>query len=197
MRIAISGAHSLGKSTLVNDWVQAHPEYIREEEPFRALAAMDYEILFRQECNRLHNGIQLFYNASRINSYSSPADNVIFDRCPVDYIAYSQYTANHGSTDITDQFVKAMECSIRDSLRHLDLLVFIPMSESWPVAMEDDGIRPIDLPYRDEVDAIFKEIYRHRRFDVFPEHDAPRFIELSGSRTDRVHAIEAALFTMP
>ena len=38
MRSTISGAHSLGKSTLVNDWVQAHPESIREEEPFRALA---------------------------------------------------------------------------------------------------------------------------------------------------------------
>ncbi|MFM1890495.1 MAG: hypothetical protein RLZZ565_1252, partial [Planctomycetota bacterium] len=35
MRIAISGSHSLGKSTVVHDWVTAHPEYRREEEPYR------------------------------------------------------------------------------------------------------------------------------------------------------------------
>jgi len=38
MRIAVSGSHSLGKSTVVNDWVAAHPEYRREEEPYRALS---------------------------------------------------------------------------------------------------------------------------------------------------------------
>jgi len=196
MRIAVSGAHSQGKSTLVRDWVERHPQYHLEMEPFRALDAMQYEILFRQDCTRLHNGIQLFYNASRINSYPSSADNVIFDRCPVDYLAYSQYTANHATTDITDGFVKAMEASVRDSLRHLDLLFFIPISDTWPVAMEDDGIRPVDLPYRDEVDTIFKEIYRQKRFDVFPEQGGPTLIELTGSRADRLDAIESAIKAM-
>ena len=94
MRIAISGSHSLGKSTLVWDWVKRHPEYTREEEPFRALDSEMYDIRFRQESNRLHNGIQMYYNASRVNLYSSINDCVIFDRAPIDYIAYSQYTAD-------------------------------------------------------------------------------------------------------
>ena len=58
MRIAISGAHSQGKSTLVWGWVKRHPDYIREEEPFRALHSEGYPIRFRQECTRLDNGIQ-------------------------------------------------------------------------------------------------------------------------------------------
>lgn len=37
MRIAISGSHSLGKSTLVHDWLAANPKYIHEEERYRAL----------------------------------------------------------------------------------------------------------------------------------------------------------------
>ena len=77
MRIAISGSHSLGKSTLVWDWVRTHSRYTREEEPFRALDGEMYDIRFRQECNRLHNGIQMYYNASRINLYSSARDCVI------------------------------------------------------------------------------------------------------------------------
>ena len=48
MRIAISGSHSLGKSTVVNDWVASRAGYTREEEPYRALGLHGpYEILFR------------------------------------------------------------------------------------------------------------------------------------------------------
>ena len=80
MRIAISGSHSLGKSTVVNDWVARHPNFIREEEPYRALGLHGpYEILFRDASTRLHNGIQLYYNISRVHRYATSADDVIFD----------------------------------------------------------------------------------------------------------------------
>ena len=94
MRIAVSGSHSLGKSTVVNDWVAAHPEYRREEEPYRALSlAGPYEIRFRDASTRLQNGIQMYYSISRVHRFSACTADVIFDRAPVDYIAYSVYTA--------------------------------------------------------------------------------------------------------
>ena len=193
MRIAVSGSHSLGKSTFVKDWIAAHPSYKREEEPYRSLDAQGYDIRFRQESNRLHNGIQLFYSISRVNAYAESNSNVIFDRSPVDYIAYSQYTADHGTTDIDDEFVKMMIQAARDSLANLDLLVFIPISEQWPIEMEDDGIRPIDIAYRDEVDAVFKQIYRDQRFDVMPRSGGPALLELWGSRQERLQRLEAAV----
>ena len=193
MRIAVSGSHSLGKSTFVTDWAEAHPSYTREEEPYRSLDAQGYDIRFRQESNRLHNGIQLFYSISRINAYSESTSNVIFDRSPVDYIAYSQYTADHGTTDIDHEFVKMMVQSARDCLANLDLLVFIPISEQWPIEMEDDGIRPVDIAYRDEVDTIFKQIYRDRRFNVMPQSGGPALLELWGSRQQRLQRLEAAV----
>ena len=195
MRIAISGSHSLGKSTLVWDWVKRHPEYTREEEPFRALDSEMYDIRFRQESNRLHNDIQMYYNASRVNLYPSINDCVIFDRAPVDYIAYSQYTADKKTTDIDDAFVSAMVPRVRETLQRLDLVVFIPMTDRWPVEMEDDGIRPVDLPYRAEVDAIFKQIYRDERFSVMPEINRPKLIELWGSREQRLDRLEQAATT--
>ena len=151
------------------------------------------DIRFRQESNRLHNGIQLFYSISRVNAYAESTCNVIFDRSPVDYIAYSQYTADHGTTDIDDEFVKMMIQSARDSLANLDLIVFIPISEQWPIEMEDDGIRPIDIAYRDEVDAVFKQIYRDQRFDLMPRSDGPALLELWGSRQERLQRLEAAV----
>ena len=198
MRIAISGSHSLGKSTLVWDWVKRHPQYTREEEPFRALDSEMYDIRFRQESNRLHNGIQMYYNASRVNLYSSINDCVIFDRAPVDYIAYSQYTADKQTTDIDDAFVEAMVPRVRETLQRLDLVVFVPMTDRWPVDMEDDGIRPVDLPYRAEVDAIFKQIYRDERFSVIPDKNRPKLIELWGSREQRLDRLkQAAASCMP
>ena len=192
MRIAISGSHSLGKSTLVWDWIKRHPQYTLEEEPFRALDGEMYDIRFRQESNRLHNGIQMYYNASRVNLYSSINDCVIFDRAPVDYIAYSQYTADKKTTDIDDAFVDAMVPRVKETLQRLDLVVFIPMTNRWPVEMEDDGIRPVDLPYRAEVDAIFKQIYRDERFLVMPDKNRPKLIELWGSREQRLDRLQQA-----
>ena len=60
--------------------------------------------------------------------YRQPSECVIFDRCPVDYIAYSQYTSNYETTDIDDQFVESLAARVRDSLQSLDLLIFLPMT---------------------------------------------------------------------
>jgi hypothetical protein len=194
MRIAISGSHSLGKSTVVNDWIEKHPYFMREEEPYRALDLYGpYQILFRDASTKLQNGIQMFYNISRVHRYASISDDVIFDRGPVDYIAYSQYTANKGCSDIDDAFVETMVPAVRESLDHLDILAFVPMSEEWPVEMESDGIRPVDHAYRDEVDAIFKQIYREGRFEVMPKNSRPHLVELWGPPHQRLEQLQQAI----
>lgn len=194
MRIAVSGSHSLGKSTVVNDWVARHPHFAREEEPYRALGLHGpYEILFRDESTRLHNGIQLYYNVSRVNRYATAAEDVIFDRAPVDYLAYSQFTADTGCTDIDDAFVESMVPAVVESLDRLDVLAFVPKSDVWPVEMEADGIRPIDHAYRDAVDTIFKQIYREGRFGVLRGTKCPRLIELVGSRDQRLEQLSLAI----
>lgn len=194
MRIAVSGSHSLGKSTVVNDWVARHPHVIREEEPYRALGLHGpYEILFRDASTRLHNGIQLYYNISRVHRYATSADDVIFDRAPVDYLAYSQYTADTGCTDINDAFVASMVPAVTESLDHLDILAFVPKSDEWPVEMEADGIRPVDHDYRDAVDAIFKQTYRDGRYGVMQGEKRPRLIELVGSREQRLEQLGQAI----
>ena len=194
MRIAISGSHSLGKSTVVHDWVARHPDYLREEEPNRALGLYGpYEILFREASTKLHNGIQMFYNISRIHRFGSSTDRVIFDRAPVDYLAYSHYTADQGTTDIDAAFLSSMVAPIRESLDHLDILAFVPESAEWPVEMEADGIRPVDHAYRDEVDAIFKKIYREGLFEIFPKKAPPLFVELIGPPEARWDQLEEAI----
>ena len=87
--------------------------------------------------------------------------------------------------------------AVRQSLQNLDWLVFFPITNEWPVEMEDDGIRPVDLPYRDEVDAIFKQIYRDQRWAVMPQQAGPRVLELWGSREQRLQRLEQAIQQQP
>jgi hypothetical protein len=192
MRIAISGSHSLGKSTVVNDWVASRAGYTREEEPYRALSLHGpYEILFRDASTRLHNGIQLYYNISRLHRYASGVEDVIFDRAPVDYLAYSQYTANCGTTDIDDAFVQSMVPAVRESLDHLDLLAFVPCSEQWPwrrTASVRSTI-PTGTPWTPSSNKFTEE----GRFGVMPEKNAPRLIELCGSREQRLEQLAATI----
>ncbi|CAK6700734.1 hypothetical protein BBFGKLBO_02924 [Synechococcus sp. CBW1107] len=83
--------------------------------------------------------------------------------------------------------------AVREALDRLDILAFVPKSDAWPVAMEDDGIRPVDQPCRDEVDALFKQIYREDRFDVFPSQDCPLLIELVGPPDQRLQQLSEAV----
>lgn len=82
---------------------------------------------------------------------------------------------------------------VRESLDHLDILAFVPKCDEWPVEMEADGIRPPDHSYRNEVDSIFKEIYREGRFQVLPDKNGPLLIELSGSRHHRLYQLAQAI----
>ena len=85
--------------------------------------------------------------------------------------------------------------AIRESLDHLDILAFVPKSEEWPVEMEEDGIRPVDHAYRDDVDSIFKQIYREGRFGVMPpsKGPGPLLIELMGPPEQRLNQLQAAI----
>ncbi|KTD07029.1 AAA family ATPase [Legionella jamestowniensis] len=192
MRIAVSGTHSVGKSTFVWDFIKAHPDYLREEEPYRALRA-NYDIKFGKESTRYCNGIQLYHNISRVKQYHDASNKVIFDRAPVDYIAYSLYTARYHQTDLDLAFVESLIEPVRESLAFIDLLIFVSINEKHPVEIEDDGIRPIDESYRSEVDAFFKQLYFENRYDIMPAKNAPKFIELWGSREERVKKISALL----
>ena len=92
--------------------------------------------------------------------YPDASQNVIFDRTPVDYVAYSQFTANHGTTDIDDQFVNSLVPIVRNALKRIDILAFVPITDRWQVSIEDNGIRPVDHDYRAEVDQLFKQSNR-------------------------------------
>ncbi len=188
MRIAISGSHSLGKSTFVNDFLEKNPDYIYEQEPYRALMH-DHEILFGDDQTQYHIDLQLNYCIDAIKRYQ-PGSKVIFDRAPIDYIPYSLYTALHAHTNINQDYVMSLYDRIRPTLHHLDLIVFVPIREDYTIELENDGHRPIADFYRNEVDKNFKTLYRDALDTIMPKKNAPRVVEISGTREHRVNALQ-------
>lgn len=192
MRIAVSGTHSVGKSTFVWDFIKAHPEYIREEEPYRALRD-NYNIKFGKDSTRFCNGIQLYQNLSRVKQYPLKSSHVIFDRSPVDYLAYSLYTAHYHQTDLDMAFVESLIDPIKEGLEFIDVVIFVSINTKHLVNIEDDGIRPVDPSYRTEVDNIFKKIYFEDLYKIMPKKNAPKLIELWGTREERIQKISDLL----
>jgi len=83
MRIAFTGSHRVGKTTLAEEIAESLPDYEFINEPYLQLEEEGY--LF-SEIPTLEDYIEQF-NFS-VEQLQNSDDNLIFDRCPLDLLAY-------------------------------------------------------------------------------------------------------------
>jgi hypothetical protein len=117
MKIAITGAHRVGKTTLAEKLQEYLVGYELSMEPYHELAELGYE--FSEQPTVSDFLEQLDYSIKQI---STTDRNVIFDRCPIDFLAYIQ--AIDGPAHIQSIFNK-----VESIISELDLLVFVPVEE--------------------------------------------------------------------
>ena len=228
MRIAISGAHSMGKSTLVRDFQRLHPHFVIEDEPYRHLAGQGERIHFAERASQRCNTLMTQHAIDRINDAreTRPDVDVICDRSCLDFIPYSEYARAMGgregvpenerrrtlevradmqeknnlefSSDITAAYIEELWATVLRSkaLQSYDLIAFLPLTGDPAVdpSMEDDGIRSVESFYRKWIDQAFKRLYH----EELPRRGplTCRFVELTGSRPDRVTALERVIADM-
>lgn len=186
MRIAISGTHFIGKSTLLNDFIKTHPDYRGEIEPYYKLQEEKaIELSLEPSLDSLLE--QLDYSIKQLNQCANET-NVIFDRCPVDFIAYAMCVADQDSMDINDSEVAERFPEVKEALHHLDLIVFLPITKEHLIDYTEEN--PI---YRKIADKYFKKIYRDDVCDIFPRYGHPKIIELWGDRPTRIKKLESYL----
>lgn len=133
MRIAISGAHRTGKSTLVAALASALPSLAVVEEPYHQL--VDEGVPFEETPGL--DGFVLQLERSLEDLEGGPAD-ALFDRCPLDFLAYLACDPDPEAFDLArwlPRIVPAME--------RLDLVVFVPVEEPDRVEVPADeaGLR--------------------------------------------------------
>lgn len=117
MKIAITGAHRVGKTTLVEKLQENLADYDFKIEPYHELEELGYE--FSERPNVDDFLIQLEYSIKQISSNDF---NVIFDRCPIDFLAYIK--AVNETINIQSLYNK-----IERIMTKIDLLVFVPIEE--------------------------------------------------------------------
>lgn len=180
MRIAVSGAHRVGKTTLIKAFVRAHPDYDAEPEPYRALA--EAGSAFSDPPTDGDFLEQLAYSVRRIGERSGEA-NVIFDRCPLDFIAYLQALAAHSGDDFG---VEDFRDEVADALESLDLIVFIPADGEF-------GGEDIAYPrLRKAADKRLQALFLEDELSLF-DGGQPVVVEVSGSTERRMRELERLL----
>lgn len=187
MHIAVSGTHYIGKSTLIDDFIKLHPEYTIEIEPFYQLQD-EQEMEFSLEPTIESLIEQLDFSIEQINQCAN-MENVIFDRCPIDFIAYALCTLENDEVDIHDSEISERFPQIKEALNQLDIIVFLPITHEHRIEYLEEN-----PTYRLAVDRAFKKIYREDICDVFPRYGHPQIIELWGDRSSRIKKLDACLF---
>ena len=132
MRIAISGAHFSGKSTLIASLLEQLPDYTSVDEPYLLLEEEGYEF---SNPPTLEDFERQFERS--ISVIKESRNNTIFDRCPLDFLAYALAVEETSSLEESidpEDWIQRME----DAVQRLDLIVFVPIEKRIPVPVSED-----------------------------------------------------------
>src|SRR5687768_7405519 len=117
MRVAISGSHSTGKSTLIAAFLAKCPEYVHEPEAYEELAD-DIALLGSEGPDIDGLTALLLHTVSAVGRHGAGAA-VIFERSPVDYLAYAMATRSVARTD-REEFMRSSIPIVRGAVGSLD-----------------------------------------------------------------------------
>ncbi len=169
MRIAVTGTHRVGKSTLIEALEERLAEYRVFDEPYHLLEEEGYEFA-SPPC--LEDFLEQLRRSMELLEDEEGARNVVFDRCPLDFLGY---LLTHEESDSFDP--EEWLARIRSTVQTLDLVVFVPIEERDRIqlpAHENAGQRA-------EVDEKLAWLLLDDPFGLGVE-----VLSVSGSRTARI-----------
>lgn len=118
MRVAVSGTHATGKSTLVAELARHLPGYEVVEEPYYKLLGEGELFLGLPSLDDFEQ--LLGQSVAELEAERGP--NVLFDRCPADYLGYVAALAT-----VSPRVVGPWFNRVCDAIATLDLVVFVPI----------------------------------------------------------------------
>lgn len=142
MRVAFSGTHRAGKTTLLEAVAERLPGYRAIEEPYRLLEDEGYELsdppTVEDFERQLRRSLEVIEGAPR---------DALLDRCPLDFAAYLR--ALDEDFDLEEQLPE-----IREAMEALDLIVVVPLEAPDRIALPSHEDRRL----RRRVDELIKAI---------------------------------------
>lgn len=172
MRVAFTGSHRTGKTSLVEALGEELRGYTIHEEPYRLLEEDGHEMSDPPATEDFQAQLR-----RSIELVDVDESRVLFDRCPLDFIAYLHAI---GAADEADDALD----DVRDAIRTLDLIVFVPIEEPDRIALPGHEDRKL----RRAVDAKLRALL----FDDGVLEDTP-IVEVVGSLAQRVSRVRQAI----
>ena len=175
MRIAVSGTHGVGKSTLIDEFLRTHQEFVHEPEPYTVLVE-DFGEEFSDEPSVEDFRRQLEFNIDRLGQHA-PGEKVIYERCPIDFLAYVDA--------LEPRSVEALLGPVSEAMQNLDLIVYLPF--------EDDQTLESEYPkLQKAVDHSLSKILLDDELGII---SAP-VVEAKGSTAQRLRVVETTLMNI-
>ena len=172
MRIAVSGTHGVGKSTLIDEFLRRHPEFIHEPEPYTVLVEDLGEEFSAEPCVEDFRR-QLEFNIERLNQHAPKAD-VIYERCPVDFLAYIHA--------LDPQTAETLLNEVSEAMQQLDLIVYLPLDETT----SSDEYPKLQRAVDHRLNEIFRE-------DIYGIMTTAIVVEAEGPTDHRLRTLEKAI----
>lgn len=191
MRIALIGAQNTGKSTLVEKFLEKWPMYNRPLKTYRDIIKEKNLPLNKQGTKESQRAILDALCEELQQSAASDSKFTIFDRCPVDNIAYTLWHYAKDTPGFDKEFIVTSQSIASISLKMLDVIFYIPIRKEIPI-VEREG-READLAYREEIDNIYDALvtsYEKNTGAFFPLEDCPPVIRLEGPPDLRIPQIQ-------
>jgi len=173
VRIAVSGAHRTGKTTLVEELSRLLPAHEVVDEPYHQLEEEGHEFAAIPSVEDFELQLE-----RAIACLDGGGEDQLFDRCPADLLAYLLVHPDGDGFDLDDWLPRA-----RAAMRRLDLVVYVPIERPDRVAVPAD-----ERALRRRVD----EALRERLLDNGWELEAD-VLEVTGSTGERARQVQARL----
>ena len=187
MIFSFTGAQSTGKTTLLNRLHEKNGEYPFEFVPeVTRLVMHDYEMPINEDGDDL---TQLLIMTEHVrNVFKHRADTIIrgthmiFDRCALDGIVYSEWLFNSGK--ISRECYDACKLIYKDLQDKYDIIFY---TSPDGIKLVDDGERSIDKGFRNDILELF-DVYM-----TGPGRVGAEIVELKGSVEERLKTIKSTL----
>ena len=195
MIISTCGTACIGKSTFIEDFLKTWPNFKTPTKTYRDFLKSE-NLPHSKETTKDTQWRILQSLEKQIKQYSRTKDYIIHDRSPIDNLVYSLWCLEKGVGDIDKEFIDKCIPIVRESLRLIDVIFFLPITRVAPVEIVSNGVREVDPVYRSEIDTLFKALAREWDKPNSPfvkPDDKPAWIEIFGKPHERIQMVKLYL----
>lgn len=183
MRIAVTGAQCVGKSTLVNAFKARWSMYSSPEKTYREL--VKEKNLSLNESGTMESQTIIRDVLVDLALENAGKTKTIHDRCVLDNLAYTFWLAEQNKLGDDDKkisdFVATSILLTKESLKFYDIIFWLPINPNIPVEQSEN--RSNSEQFREEINNIFHGIYENYKKNdglIFDKENQPAFIVLEG-----------------